>query len=108
MRLITVVMFVCKMVVGMIFYGLTLGASAVDIDPFLYMAISGLVELPVPPGSIVLIRRLGYKKAIIAIFTLCALFLLVQPMIPEGRLVCLPVRQLLGASIISLFYNYLF
>ncbi|KAK4299136.1 hypothetical protein Pmani_028577 [Petrolisthes manimaculis] len=83
LRLVTVVMLVNYFLVSMLFFGLTLGASSLGVDPFIYVSISGTVELPSNTLLIPLIRRYGLKKMLLVNYALCALFLLAQPLMPQ-------------------------
>ncbi|KAG0727758.1 Solute carrier family 22 member 13 [Chionoecetes opilio] len=81
---ITVVSCIGFFSVALIYFGLTLGASALNIDdPFAYVAISGTMELP---GilTIFLVEKIGRKKSGIGTFALCAFSLLTQPLLPAS------------------------
>ncbi|XP_045132763.1 solute carrier family 22 member 6-B-like isoform X2 [Portunus trituberculatus] len=79
---VTVVTSIGFFTVAMIFFGLTLAASSLGIsNPFLFMVISGLVELVCIFG-IYFLEKMGRKRFAIFIFGLCAVALLLQPVVP--------------------------
>lgn len=84
LRLITIVMCVDYFVVAMLFFGLTLGASSLNVNHFVYVAIAGLVELPSATIMIPIVMYFGRKKMLMFDFGVCALALLAQPLISEG------------------------
>lgn len=77
-------MCITYLVVAMVFFGLTLGGSSLGVDPFVYMVISGLMELP-SIVTVFLAEYFGRKRTGIGTFTLCAVSLLTQPLIPESK-----------------------
>lgn len=83
-RLVTVVMCVGYMVGAMLFFGLTLGGSVLGVNPFLYMAIAGIVELPSNTLLIPIANVFGRKKIVAISFGVSAVVLLSQPLISEG------------------------
>lgn len=84
LRLITIVMCVDYFVVAMLFFGLTLGASSLNVNHFVYVAIAGLVELPSTTIMIPIVMYFGRKKMLIFDFAVCAVALLAQPLISDG------------------------
>lgn len=84
MRLVTVVMCVGYMVGAMLFFGLTLGASVLGVNPFIYMAIAGIVELPTCTLLIPVGNMIGRRKIIALSFGVSAVALLAQPLISDG------------------------
>ncbi|KAK3869355.1 hypothetical protein Pcinc_025339 [Petrolisthes cinctipes] len=80
-RLVTLVMCVDYLVGAMLFFGLTLGASALGVDPFLYMAISGIMELPSTTILIPITNYFGRKKVLFINYGISAVVLLTQPFI---------------------------
>ncbi|KAG0728153.1 Solute carrier family 22 member 21 [Chionoecetes opilio] len=81
---ITVVSCIGFFSVALIFFGLTLAASALNIDdPFAYVAISGTMELPAIL-TIYMVEKIGRKKSGIGTFALCAFSLLTQPLLPAS------------------------
>ncbi|XP_050687705.1 solute carrier family 22 member 7-like [Eriocheir sinensis] len=83
LALITVTMCITYLVVAMVFFGLTLGASSLGVNPFVYMIISGLVETP-SVVTVFLVEYFGRKKTGVGTFSLCAVALLSQPLIPKS------------------------
>ncbi|KAK3869353.1 hypothetical protein Pcinc_025337 [Petrolisthes cinctipes] len=110
LRLVTVVMLVNYFSATMMFFGLTLGASSLGVDPFIYLAISGTVELPSNTLLIPLISRFGLKKILIINYGLCAIFLLAQPLLPQEPkwLMLIPVMlgKMAGSNAFSVLTLY--
>lgn len=77
-------MCISYLVVAMVFFGLTLGGSSLGVNPFVYMVLSGLVEIP-SILDIFLVEFFGRKKSGIGSFSLCAVSLLLQPLIPTSK-----------------------
>ena len=82
---ITVVTSIGFFSAGMIFFGLNFAASALRVDdPFTFMVIAGVVELPSLFG-IYFMEKFGRKKFGIFIFALCAITLLLQPLLIDSK-----------------------
>ncbi|KAK4299133.1 hypothetical protein Pmani_028574 [Petrolisthes manimaculis] len=80
-RLVTLVMCVDYLVGAMLFFGLTLGASALGVDPFMYVAIAGIMEIPSTTIQIPIINYFGRKKVLCFNYGVSAVVLLTQPLI---------------------------
>ncbi|XP_042204348.1 organic cation transporter protein-like [Homarus americanus] len=80
LRIITLVMLIQYFVVAMISFGLTLGAGTFNVNPFLYMTIAGIMELPGTTLLIPLISTYGRKKVTTISFALCAISLMTEPL----------------------------
>lgn len=83
--MITLVMCFDYFAVGMGFYGLTLSAGPLSADPFIYMVLSGLMEVPSTTLGAPLVHRLGRKVLTAASYIIAGTALLAQPLIPEGK-----------------------
>ena len=68
----------------MVYFGLLLGATAYGVNPFMYVVISGLVELP-SNLNIFVVEIIGRKKSGMLCFGVCAASLLIQPLIPDSE-----------------------
>ncbi|KAK8398536.1 hypothetical protein O3P69_004003 [Scylla paramamosain] len=107
---ITVVTSIGFFAVAMIFFGLTLAASSLGIsNPFLFMVISGLVEL-VCFFAIYFLEKMGRKKFAVFIFGLCAVALLLQPLVPADlqwlSTTLVMIGKMASASAFTLMFLY--
>ncbi|KAK3875447.1 hypothetical protein Pcinc_019682 [Petrolisthes cinctipes] len=95
-RLITFIMCLDFCVVGMLFFGLTMGANALGVNLFIFVAISGTMELP---GSTILLpitKWLGRKRTVMLSYFITAVVLLTQPLIPADLKVLSIVLVMIG------------
>lgn len=83
LTIITIVTCIGYFSVAMVYFGLLLAATAFGVNPFMYVVISGLVEIP-SNLNIILVRIIGRKKSGMGCFGLCAASLLLQPLIPDS------------------------
>lgn len=72
------------MMVGMVYYGLTLSGASISDDPFLYMVLSGLMEVPVYSFTSPIVQRFGRKRILFIFFTTSAIALLALGLTPAG------------------------
>ncbi|XP_071547611.1 organic cation transporter protein-like [Panulirus ornatus] len=84
LRSISLVMCLMFFMVSLIYYGLSLNAINYSADPFIYMALSGLVELPSYTLMAPIVGRLGRKWPIIGCFLVCGTVILAVVFIPSG------------------------
>ncbi|XP_042243092.1 uncharacterized protein LOC121880103 [Homarus americanus] len=77
-RVIVIIMCVDFLVASMVFYGLSLNGASLSADPFLYLVLTGLMEVPAYTLTVPIIARfgrriptaLGYFVSAISILTL--------------------------------------
>ncbi|XP_042204944.1 organic cation transporter protein-like [Homarus americanus] len=84
LRIITLGMFVNYLVVGMVYYGLSLSGNHLSEDPFVYMVLMGLVEVPAYTLMIPVVIHYGRRAPTIIFFFISAFVLLCLPFIPAG------------------------
>ncbi|KAK3869354.1 hypothetical protein Pcinc_025338 [Petrolisthes cinctipes] len=108
LRLITIVMCVDYFVVAMLFFGLTLGASSLNVNHFVYVAIAGLVELPSATIMIPIVMYFGRRKMLIFDFAGCAAALLAQPLISEDLKWLSVVLVMIGKMLSTAAFNIVF
>ncbi|KAK4299135.1 hypothetical protein Pmani_028576 [Petrolisthes manimaculis] len=108
LRLITIVMCVDYFVVAMLFFGLTLGASSLNVNHFVYVAIAGLVELPSATIMIPIVMYFGRRKMLIFDFAGCAVALLAQPLISEDLKWLSVVLVMVGKMLSTAAFNIVF
>ncbi|XP_042891764.1 organic cation transporter protein-like [Penaeus japonicus] len=82
MRSITLSFYAQSFVLGMVYYGLSFGADKLGVDPFAYMAISGVMEIPGGTVTIPLAEKMGRRSSSTLFFVVTAGSLLVLGFIP--------------------------
>lgn len=84
MRSITLSFYAQFFVLGMVYYGLSFGADKLGVDPFVYMAVSGVMEVPGGTLTIPLVEKMGRRASSTLFFVVTAGSLLVLGFIPTG------------------------
>ncbi|XP_071516507.1 organic cation transporter protein-like isoform X2 [Panulirus ornatus] len=108
LRLITLVMYVDYLVVGMVYYGLSLSGNYFSTDPFVYMALTGLMEVPGNTLIIPVVTRCGRRSLNVLFFLFCGVVLLALPFINERTGWLMVTLAMVGKMIISSVFNILF
>lgn len=72
-------------VLGMVYYGISFGADKLGVDPFVYMAVNGVVEIPSGTVTIPLVGKLGRRLSCTLSFVVTAGSLMVLGFIPSGQ-----------------------
>lgn len=85
MRIITLYLYVNYTVAGLVYYGLSLGGDKFGVDPFVYMALSGVMELPGSTLTIPMVDRMGRRTSNVLCFFVTAGVLLALGVIPSGK-----------------------
>ncbi|KAK7065316.1 hypothetical protein SK128_011813, partial [Halocaridina rubra] len=83
LRIITLVMNIDYFVVAMVYFGLNLSSGSFRVDPFLYMVIAGIVEVPSNTVTIPVVEKYGRKVPMMLFYFITGVSLLLQPLIPE-------------------------
>lgn len=89
-------LYVNYLVLGMVYFGLSLGGDKFGVDPFLYMTLSGVMELPGSTLTIPLVEKIGRRPSSATCFFITAGALLVLGVTPSGRLNCKGIRMVGG------------
>nr|XP_027207374.1 organic cation transporter protein-like [Penaeus vannamei] len=84
MRSITLSFYAQFFVLGMVYYGLSFGADKLGVDPFVYMAVSGVMEVPSSTLTIPLVEKMGRRASSTLFFVVTAGSLLVLGFIPDA------------------------
>jgi len=84
MRSITLSFYAQFFVLGIVYYGLSFGADKLGVDPFVYMAVSGVMEVPGGTLTIPLVEKMGRRASSTLFFVVTAGSLLVLGFIPDG------------------------
>jgi len=85
LRTITLSLYTNYLLVGAVYFGLSLSGGDLSSDPFLYMVLTGVVELPAYTLVIPLVARYGRRAPVVAFFFMGAVALLALPFVPTGE-----------------------
>lgn len=107
LRVITVGMLVNYLVVGMVYYGVSLSGDHLSKDPFVYMVLMGLVEVPAYTLMVPVVVRCGRKAPTIFFFFFSGVVLLFLPFIPRGCLWVVVTLAMLGKMTITSAFQVL-
>lgn len=77
-------MFIVYMFASMIYFGLSLSGGTLSDDPFAYMALAGLMEVPSYTLTVPVVDKFGRRRPGVACFLFCGVTLLALAAIPEG------------------------
>jgi len=93
-------------VVSMVYYGLSLSGVKFSDDPYVFMALSGLVELPAYTLNAPLVAKFGRRLPSAGCFFVCAAALAILPLLSKGALLmCL---ALLGKMTITMAFESMY
>ncbi|XP_037793750.1 organic cation transporter protein-like isoform X2 [Penaeus monodon] len=67
-RNITLALYLDYLVLGTVYYGLSLGGDKFGVDPFVYMTLGGVMELPSSTLTIPMVQKMGRKLSSILCF----------------------------------------
>lgn len=87
-RIITVVTCVDYFSSALVFYGLNLNGTNFSADPFVYMILGGLMEVPSYSLTAPIIARFGRKKPIVLGYFISGVSILALAFIPLSKLYC--------------------
>lgn len=85
LRRISCIMYFNWFTVTMVYYGISLSSSNYDTDPFLYMFLGGLIELPSYTLVVPFVAKYGRKKSLICFFVCCSIAILLLLVLPGAR-----------------------
>ncbi|XP_050688962.1 organic cation transporter protein-like [Eriocheir sinensis] len=108
LRLVTLVLSLQFFLVALIFYGMSLNAVNYSADPFLYMTLSGLVEVPGYTLMAPLIARLGRKRPTIVLYSISGVVIVAVAFIPPGHRWVVMTLALTGRMCISAAFQLLY
>ncbi|ROT74878.1 putative organic cation transporter protein-like [Penaeus vannamei] len=103
LRTITLSLYTNYLLVGAVYFGLSLSGGDLSSDPFLYMVLTGVVELPAYTLVIPLVARYGRRAPVVAFFFMGAVALLALPFVPTGTGESMPLALMGKMSIASAF-----
>ncbi|XP_066942600.1 organic cation transporter protein-like [Macrobrachium rosenbergii] len=106
--LITVIMCVDYFVAATVFYGLSLNSTNFSADPFIYMILSGLMEIPAYSVTAPVIQKFGRKKTTIFGFAVTGVAILALAFISEDIVWLVMTFALLGKMLISMAFQTIY
>ncbi|XP_076042503.1 organic cation transporter protein-like isoform X2 [Oratosquilla oratoria] len=83
-RKITLITFLDLVSSGMVYVGMSIAGAIFDVDIFLYMVITGFMEVPAYSLTVPIVMWLGRKKPTILGFLIAASSLFLIPLVNEG------------------------
>ncbi|KAG7176024.1 Organic cation transporter protein-like 13 [Homarus americanus] len=101
-------MYVDYLVVGMVYFGLSLSGGNFSADPFLYMTLTGLVEIPSNTIIIPFVARFGRRSLTVLFYLLSGVLLLTLPFIPARIGWLIVTLALVGKMTITSVFNIIF
>ncbi|XP_047493229.1 organic cation transporter protein-like isoform X1 [Penaeus chinensis] len=84
LRIITLCMYIDYLIVGMVYYGLSLGGGNFSSDPFIYMVLMGVMEVPAYTVMVPVVTSFGRRAPTVFFFLFSGAVLLCLPFIPLG------------------------
>ncbi|XP_045138277.1 solute carrier family 22 member 8-like [Portunus trituberculatus] len=108
LRFITMVLSLKFFLVSLIFYGISLNAVNYSADPFLYMVLSGLVEVPAYTLTAPIVAKLGRKLPSIVYYFVSGVVILAVAFIPSDNRWMVMALALTGRMCISAAYQVLY
>nr|XP_027207376.1 organic cation transporter protein-like [Penaeus vannamei] len=108
MRSITLSFYAQFFVLGMVYYGLSFGADKLGVDPFVYMAVSGVMEVPGGTLTIPLVEKMGRRASSTLFFVITAGSLLVLGFIPDALEWLVITMAMLGRLAISVAFQVVY
>ncbi|XP_069185718.1 organic cation transporter protein-like [Procambarus clarkii] len=108
MRVITLSVYSIFFTAGLVYLGLSLGGEGYSSDPFVYMALSGVMELPGSTVTIPMINHLGRRLSNIICFTVTGVALLALTFIPASRVWLVMILALVGKLAIAAAYQIIY
>ncbi|XP_045101089.1 organic cation transporter-like protein [Portunus trituberculatus] len=82
LRIITTCMYLAFLMQGMVYYGLSLSGANISNDPFLYMVLCGLIEIPAYTLIVPVVQGLGRKLSLCSLYVITAGALFTLAVIP--------------------------
>nr|XP_027207550.1 organic cation transporter protein-like [Penaeus vannamei] len=105
LRLITSVMYLDYLVLAMVYYGLSLSGGNLSSDPFVYMVLSGLMEIPAYTGAYPLVAKFGRRIPTVMCCFVSGAALLVLTGVPKGYSTVIVTLALVGKMSITAAYQ---
>ncbi|XP_066939241.1 organic cation transporter protein-like isoform X2 [Macrobrachium rosenbergii] len=101
LRKITAIMYMNYLVLNMVYYGLSLSGGNLSKDPYVFMALSGLMEIPAYSLTIPIVSRFGRRVPGVGSFLLSGLMLLSLIPTPKDYVITTMTLAMVGRVAIS-------
>lgn len=85
LRKISLILYFLWITCSTVYYGISLGSSNFSVDPFLYMFLGGVMELPSYSLTVPFVAFFGRKMVLIALLVTCGVTVLGAPFLPLER-----------------------
>ncbi|KAF2354963.1 Major facilitator sugar transporter-like [Trinorchestia longiramus] len=108
LRLRTFTMWVLFFVASMVFYGLSLSAVSLSADPFIYMAVGGLMEVPAYTITVPIIDFWGRRLPTALSYFVCGVNILALTFIPTRYGWLIITLAMVGKLGISMAYQIVY
>ncbi|KAK4305498.1 hypothetical protein Pmani_022604 [Petrolisthes manimaculis] len=108
MRRISLCVFLSMLVSGLAYYGLSIGGEAFHFSPYVYMALSGVMEIPGATVAIPIVNTFGRRRSNIFCYTVAGLVILCLYFIPKSIVWLSVALAMLGKLTISAAYQILY
>ncbi|XP_063852463.1 organic cation transporter protein-like isoform X1 [Scylla paramamosain] len=106
-RRVTIILATCYIITTLVFTGLNVGGSVFSPNPFIYMVMGGLMEIPGYTLSAPIINRWGRKVPLIVSFFVCGACILSTVIIPKDMSWLVLTLVMLGKLTVSGAYMIL-
>ncbi|KAG0729936.1 Organic cation transporter protein [Chionoecetes opilio] len=105
LRTITLCIYFNYLVVGTVYYGLSLSGASVSDDPYVYLVLSGLMELPAYLFSGYIVQYFGRKSSLSSFFLIAAAVLLALAFTPAAYSTTVLVLAMAGKLAITVGFQ---
>ncbi|KAK7028086.1 hypothetical protein SK128_018211 [Halocaridina rubra] len=107
LRRITLGLYVIYLIVNMVYYGLSLSGGTLSENPFVFMVLSGLMEIPAYSVTVPIVSRFGRKLPTWVSFLLSGIALLAIAPTPTNYVWTIVSLAMFGKLAISTAYSIL-
>nr|XP_027219820.1 organic cation transporter protein-like [Penaeus vannamei] len=108
LRKITIGLFGCWFCTGLTYWGMSLSGTTYSKDPFLYVVLSSLVEVPGYSGLTPVVGRFGRRSVLSFNFTVCAVAILTILATPKSYTWMIFSLALVGKLFITASYGLMY
>ncbi|XP_066984510.1 organic cation transporter protein-like [Macrobrachium rosenbergii] len=105
LRVASTVMHLNCLVLGMVYFGLSLSGGNFNFNMFSYMALMGLVEVPAYTVLAPVVSRFGRRMPVSVCYLMSGMVLLLQPFLPSGHQWLIISSAMLGKMAISMSFQ---
>ncbi|KAK3885756.1 hypothetical protein Pcinc_010055 [Petrolisthes cinctipes] len=107
MRRISLCVFLSMLVTGLAYYGLSIGGETFNYSPYVYMALSGVMEIPGATVAIPIVNTFGRRKSNVFCYTVAGLVILSLYFIPKSIVWLSVTLAMMGKLTISAAFQIL-